>query len=170
MRKLIVLFFLAAFTVTVSAQTYYAASPLWKELTQTSAQNAPVKFFSPVPTDLFKTGVKAVNPSVWLLRPMATITAIQLNWNKVTKQFDASALSSAGLGVSYAHFVEANGLPYNNFSVNALLLLGGNIEATEPASMSFAITGSFMNFVSLGGLYNFGNKSFGILTGVAIKF
>lgn len=138
-----------------------------------SAQERHVAFFSPVPKDLFtpaQGGLKAVNPSLWLLRPTAEITAVQLNWNKVTKQFDASALSSAGLGISYAHFVEANGLPYNNFSVNALLLLGGNINQTEPASMSIALTGSFMNFVSLGGLYNLQSKSFGILTGVAIKF
>ena len=136
--------------------------------------NAQVKFFQPVPDNLFKTdasGLKAVqNANLWLFRPVATVTAVQLNWNKVTKQFDASALSSAGLGVSYAHFVESNGLPYNNFSANALLLLGASLENTEPANISFAITGSFMNFVSLGGLYNFQSKSFGILTGVAIRF
>ena len=156
MKKILALLFLAAFTISVSAQ------------------KAPVKFFAPVPVDLFAKDASSLktleNASVWLLRPMATITAVQLNWNKVTKQFDASALSSAGIGISYAHFIEANSLPYNNFSVNALLLLGGNIEATEPASMSIALTGSFMNFVSLGGLYNFSSKSFGILTGVAIKF
>jgi hypothetical protein len=152
MKKLIILFsFIAIFACT-------------------SAQERQVKFFAPVPNDLFKTGVKVVNPSVWLFRPVATITAIQLNWNKVTKKFDASALSSAGLGISYSHFIEANGLPYNNFSANAFLLLGASLENTEPANISFALTGSFMNFVSLGGLYNFQSKSFGILTGVAIKF
>jgi hypothetical protein len=139
-------------------------------MTTVQAQQPRAKFFAPVPTDLFKSGVKAVNPSVWLLRPTATVTAIQLNWNRVTKSFDASALSSAGLGVSYAHYIEANGLPYNNFSLNALLLLGASLENPEPANMSFALTGSFINFVSLGGLYNFSNKSFGILTGVLIKF
>jgi hypothetical protein len=136
--------------------------------------NAQVKFFNPVPDNLFKepvSGAKAIeNPSVWLFRPVATVTAIQLNWNKATKSFDATALSSAGLGVSYAHFIESNGLPYNNFSVNALLLLGASLETPEPASVSLALTGSFMNFISVGGLYNFGSKSFGILTGVAIKF
>jgi hypothetical protein len=142
--------------------------------TCTNAQEHQVKFFSPVPKDLLTKDVNDLktlqNASVWLFRPVATITAIQLNWNKVTKQFDASALSSAGLGVSYAHFIEANGLPYNNFSVSTLLLLGASLENTEPANVSLAVTGSFMNFISLGGLYNFQSKSFGILTGVNISF
>ena len=152
MKKPLIILLMVSFLVTVNAQ------------------QKQVKFFAPVPTDLFTTGQKAVNPSVWLLRPTATITAIQLNWNKVTKQFDASAISSAGLGVSYAHYVEANRLPYNNFSVNALLLLGASLENTEPANVSLALTGSFMNFVSIGALYNVSNKSFGILTGVLLKF
>jgi hypothetical protein len=156
MKRIILFFALVALFVTVSAQ------------------KAPVSFFSPVPVDLFAKDASSLktleNASVWLFRPVATVSAIQLNWNKVTKQFDASALSSAGLGISYAHFIEANNLPYNNFSVNALLLLGASLENTEPASMSIALTGSFMNFVSLGGLYSFGSKSFGILTGVVIKF
>jgi hypothetical protein len=134
------------------------------------SQNRSKGFFKPVPNDLLTKGDRALNQSVWLFRPAVTLTAIQLNWNKESKGFDASALSSAGMGVSYAHFIEANGLPYNNFSVNAVMLLGADIQNPSPATISFALTGTLFEYLNLGGLYNFSTKSFGILTGVQIKF
>lgn len=130
-------------------------------------------FFKPVEKNLFamesNSKDKAIT-NVWLFRPAIAVTAIQLNWNKDTKQMDASALSSAGMGIGYQHFIEANGLPYNNYGFNAILLLGADLEGSTPATMAFALTGSFFQFVNIGGLYNFSNKTFGILTGVTIRF
>lgn len=156
MRKLIVLLFLVVLSATGIAQ------------------DRSVAFFAPVPDNLFKTDTRGVrvieNASVWLIRPAISITAVQLNWNKVTKQFDASALNSAGLGIGYQHFIEIDGLPFNNYGINALLLLGANVTQTEPATVSIALTGSFLNFVNIGGLYNISQKTLGILTGVSLKF
>jgi len=155
MRKLIIVLFLATFSVAGYSQSKWDG------------------FFKPVEQNLFamesNSRDKAVT-NVWLIRPAIAVTAIQLNWNKDTKQMDASALSSAGMGIGYQHFVEVNGSPYNNYGFNALLLLGGNIDGTTPASMSLAVTGSLFQFVNIGGLYNFSTKTFGILTGVTIKF
>jgi hypothetical protein len=106
-------------------------------------------------------------PGKWLFRPAISITAIQLNWNKTTKQFDASALNQAGLGIGYQHFIDNSGTPYNDFGVNALLLLGAD---QGNGSMSFALTGSFLQYCNVGCLYNFSSQSFGILTGVTLKF
>lgn len=135
-----------------------------------TSQNVSQRFFRPVDNNLFKTGVKAVNPSVWLFRPTVAVTAIQLTYNKDSKGFDASALNSAGFGVGYQHFVEVNGLPYNNYGFNGLLLLGADVENIEPATVSLALTGSFFTYINVGAIYNFTNKKVGILTGVTFKF
>jgi hypothetical protein len=141
------------------------------------AQPSNVSFFKPVPKNLFVQGYtmttpKAItNPNVWLLRPTAQVTAIELNWNKLTKTFDASALSSAGIGISYAHFVEqADGTPYNNVSLNALLLLGADIEQTQPTSLKLAVMGSAFGGISLGVDVDLKSGLFGILTGLDLKF
>lgn len=156
MKKLIILCFLARLTFAGTLQ------------------GQSVRFFAPVPDQLFQITANSpkalVNPSVWLFRPAIAVTAVQLNWNKDTKSFDAAALNSAGMGIGYQHFIEVNGLPYNNYGLNAILLLGADIGQTEPATMAIALTGSFLQFVNIGGLYNITYKSFGILTGVTIKF
>jgi hypothetical protein len=128
-------------------------------------------FFKPVSKDMFKTetGAKTVVPSIWLLRPSFQITAVQLTWNKETKGFDSSPLSSVGAGVSYQHYVEANGTPFNNYGFNVLVLLGTDITKITPASLSVA--GTFnMSVINLGVGYNIGNKVPFILTGVKLDF
>jgi hypothetical protein len=148
MKKVIFVLILAAFAVSISAQS----------------------FFRPVPKNLFtadQSAAKDLKSGLWLIRPAIAVTAVQLNWNKTLKQFDASAFNQAGLGVGYQHFIDNNGEVYNNYGFNAILLLG----ATDlQPSMSVALTGSFFNYINVGGLYNFTLKSFGILTGVQLKF
>jgi hypothetical protein len=127
-------------------------------------------FFKPVTKDAFViSGQKAVSPSLWLFRPAVSLTAVQLTWNKTTKEFDSQPFSSAGLGVAYQHYIEVNGLPYNNFGFNALLLFGAP-TAIDPASMSVVGTITALKFISIGGGYNFGNKVPLILTGISYSF
>jgi len=153
MKKLITLLFFVILTITGFSQG----------------------FFKPVDSEMFKNdkGIRVLAVTQkWEFRPAITISAVQLNWNKGTKQFDASAFNSAGIGVGYQHFVElADGTPFNNFGFNGILLLGADdiLNPTVP-TISFAVTGSFLQYVQLGTLYNFTNKSFGILTGVNLKF
>jgi hypothetical protein len=150
MKKVIILLFFAALTLAGTSQG----------------------FFRPVDKNMFvnsKTGLRTLEiTQKWEFRPAITITAIQLNWNKLTKQFDASAFNQAGLGAGFTHFVELpDGTPFANYGINAILLLG--VQEAEPG-ISFAVTGSFLQYVNIGGLYNFSNKAFGILTGVNLKF
>jgi len=133
------------------------------------AQRPFSKFLSPVPNDLFKT-VQTIDrdisvdqkSSVWLLRPSFTITAVQWNWNKDSTQFDAVTFQSAGIGVGWNHYTEVNGLPFNNYGANALLLLGKDISA--------AVTFSGLGILNFGVVYNFTLKQPGLLTGIQIKF
>jgi len=136
---------------------------------------AQVSFFKPIPKDLFKSGtllkadVAATPTSVWLIRPAVSLTAVQLTWNKTTKEFDSQAFSSTGLGLGYQHYVEVNGVPYNNFGFNALLLFVADITK-QTASMAVVGTVSALKFVNVGAGYNFGTKSVLILTGITYNF
>ena len=138
-----------------------------------NAQIKSVPLFKPVPMDLFSSdqyGLKSLeNASVWMLRPSIQVTAVQLVWNKETKSFDSSPLSSIGAGVSYQHYIEANGQPFNNFGLNAFLLLGTDISQVSPASLGIATTVNY-SIVNAGIGYNFANKAPFILTGVTLKY
>ena len=130
-------------------------------------------FFNPITKNEFlvrsNLADKAVT-NVWLFRPAVAVTAIQLNWNKERKGFDATAFSSAGVGLGYQHFIDVNGDTFNNYGFNALVLFGYNLQTTEPATISLAVTGSLFQYLNLGVLYNISGKIFGILTGVTVKF
>lgn len=156
MKKILITLFLLATFAVVSAQSPFNG------------------FFKPVDKNMFKggdNGSKALeNASTWKFRPTIEITALQLVWNKSANNFDAASLQSAGPGLSYAHYVEVDSLPYNNFSINGLVLFGlipGEIVKT---SVSLAATVSALEFVNLGLGYNFTIKTPFILTGVTLKF
>jgi len=133
------------------------------------AQKPLKAFLSPVPNDLFKSALTIdrditsdYKASVWMLRPYIGVTAIHWNWDKDSKQFNASAFNSFGLGAGWQHFIEVNGQPYNNYGANALLILGEQVSA--------AVTFSAFSLFNFGAVYNITLKQPGILTGVKIIF
>ena len=147
----------------------------------TFAQTSPFEgFFKPVPKDLFKnpvynsTYLKGVDTTtksgVWLLRFDVEITAIQLAYNKNLKTWISSPLSSVGPGIGYKHYTNLNGVPYNDFGVNAILLLGYNWNRLSEASVSLVGTVNFLEYVNVGGGYDFVNKAPVILLGTTLKF
>jgi hypothetical protein len=152
MKKLITILLFATLAVSLNAQS----------------------LFKPVPKDLF-TQNKAVlnatqNASVWLWRISANVTAVELNWNKETKQFDSQPLSSAGPAIGYRHFTQANGLPYNDFGLNLAVLLGTDITHISPASVKVALIINALQYINVGADWNFGNNKPGILIGASINF
>ncbi len=155
MKKILLVLSLVALMVTVNAQI------------------KSVPLFKPVPQDLFTAdqyGLKSLeNASIWMLRPSIQVTAIQLTWNKETKSFDSSPLSSIGAGISYQHYIEVDEQPFNNFGVNAFVLLGTDISQVSPASLGIATTINY-SVVNAGVGYNFGNKVPFILTGITLKY
>jgi len=127
------------------------------------------QFFRPVPKDLFSAELSAdrtvKGTSVWLLRPAITITAVQWNWDKEAKEFNASAFQSAGMGIGWQHFRPTSATdptPYTNYGANILLLLGQDI--------SIAGTFNGLGLINIGCLYNFTLKEPGILLGVQLHF
>jgi len=105
--------------------------------------------------------------SFWLFRPVVSITAMQFLFESPVT---VSSLSSFGTGVSFQNIINANAAPYTRFGFNALLLFSQKIGDVEPASLSFALTGSFLNYVSVGGGYSLQAKKFFILTGITYNF
>lgn len=107
--------------------------------------------WEPIPEDLF-TAESTVDrtfrgTSIWLPRWTAGISASQLNYNKVTKKLEPVSFSKIGIGFSWAHYVESDGLPYNNFSVNAFLFLP---TLNTDNIISLAVTVSALQYLQIG--------------------
>ena len=131
-------------------------------------------FFRPVEaSDIVTVGTKSPN-SAWKIRPTATLvaTSYTLKFDEAGQfvGFNPSYLSSTGMGLSYAHYIISNGVPYNNYSINALLLL----PTIAGQGMSIAGTVSAFEFLNLGVGYQLNSGAFKeklfFLTGVSITF
>jgi hypothetical protein len=123
-------------------------------------------FFKPLDQSMF--GAKDLkSTTVWLFRPAVNITAYKLTYNKDLKQLDQQAFSSAGLGGGLQHYTEVNGMPYNDYGFNAILLLG--ISTTEnKANLGIAATVNALKILNFGIGYDFTGKNPFLLTGVNI--
>lgn len=156
MKKIVLLLFCIVLSFAVKAQ-----DSKWKG------------FFKPIPTyefqQLSNENDRAIT-SMWLFRPTVHVSAIQFTYNKETKGFDASSLTTAGAGVSYSHFIEVDGAPYNNFSVNGLMLFNMVPTETVQSGIGAAVTVTALRYVNAGCGYDFTGKQFFILTGVTISF
>ena len=125
------------------------------------------KFFRPVSDDLLlKTNERGV-VSTWMFRPVVQLSAMQITLGNPTT---VQALSSLGTGISYAHFTEANGQPYQNVAASVLLLFGTETMDVSPLEMSVAATVTAWQYLSVGCGFNFMDKTFFILTGISYSF
>ena len=122
-------------------------------------------FFKPVPGDMFSGNDRAIK-GTWLVRPHVGLTAMQINLSDKT----VTPFSSVGMGVSYAHFIEQAGEPYQILSANLVLLFGQQLEDTEPINLSIAGSVTFWQYLSLGVGYTFDNKNVFFLTGISYSF
>lgn len=138
-----------------------------------NAQSPWSGFFRPVDKRTFATRLaetKAGASSVWLFRPAVEISAVQITYDKTDKQWKSNALSSAGMGIGYQHYIESNGVPYNNFGFNLLMLFNYVPTETSDAGVSVAGTVSALKFIDVGAGYNFQLKAPFILTGIKYSF
>ena len=155
MKRLIILLILVTLTVPGYSQSVFKG------------------FFKPIPDNIFEAkyslGAMTVVPAKWLIRPQVSITAVQIN----LKTRETSTFNSAGVGVGYQHYINIEGRPFNNYGFNLLLLLGQEI-ATEgelpKAAFSIAAVANVLGWINVGPIYDTGNNTFGILTGVSLKF
>ena len=137
-------------------------------------------FFKPVPKDMFSTN-RAVS-SQWLFRPTVTVTSLTFKIKQTDGKFDgiqSAFLSKAGAGLTFAHYIEVDGLPYNNFSVNGILLLPTSnalgVVTEENSSVALAVTVSALQYINVGLGYDIIKgvpiaQNFFLLTGVQLTF
>ena len=127
-------------------------------------------FFKPVNTKQFEYHLKGVseglNPNVWLFRPAVSIAATMLTYDRTLKDWTSTAFTSVGMGIGYQHYIDNNGIPYNNFGFNALMFVNTVPEAT----ISLAGTVSALKFIDVGGGFNFGTKNPFVLLGIKYNF
>lgn len=91
---------------------------------------------------------KGFSDNVALIRFTAGVEANQYIYNKVSKSVEQKFFSKAGFGLSYAFYsIREDGTPYSDFSVNALVL---TTLADESPQLSFAVTGTFWQYISAG--------------------
>jgi hypothetical protein len=124
-------------------------------------------FFQPVNKKLLIVPGTRQPATVWLFRPVVTVTALQFMFKNPV---EVSSLSSLGTGLSLQHLINNDGEPYVNYGLNALILFTNDIGGIAPASLSFALTGSFLNYVSLGVGYSLEAKKAFLLTGITYNF
>ena len=125
-------------------------------------------FFKPVTTDIFPQGADRSMASVWLVRPMVQLSAMQINLGSPTT---VQPLSSLGTGVSYAKFTpNENGEPYQVFSANLLVLFGTEMVEVAPMKLSIAAGVTCWQYLSIGFGYSFTDKRAFLLTGISYSF
>lgn len=117
-------------------------------------------------------GAKA-GSGAWFFRINAALTAttfkLQYDEAGAFTGIKSAFLSKAGMGLSYSHYIEADGVVKNNYSVNGLMLM----PVDGDTNVALAVTGSFYN-VSAGIGYDcmkgpFKENIFGLF-GVQIAF
>ena len=129
-------------------------------------------FFKPVDKQMFsfKADEGQAASSQWLFRPKATISAMKITQDKLTKEVITSSFTSGGVGIGYEHFTPVNGEPYNNFGVEAILLIDAIPTETTKTGISAVIAVSALKILSAGPGYDFANKQFFALVGITLDF
>ena len=127
--------------------------------------------WKPVPADLFKTYNKSltvgqVQKTVeWIPRISAGLIAVQ--WTLEDGIIQQSAFNKVGLGFSYARFIDNEGTPYNDLSVNGFVFFPTDGSSS---ALTIAATVSALKYIQVGLDYDFGLKKVGLLTGIAYTF
>jgi hypothetical protein len=129
MKRLILLFGIILISISVSAQYF------WQ----------PVKNHPYFDQKLTKS-VDRIS-GIWLVRLSAGVIADELKYNKVSKVLEQQAFNKMGLGVSWNHYKDNAGNPYNDFSVNGFLFVP---SGATPTNMSIAVTASVFQFLQAG--------------------
>lgn len=132
MKKLFLLLFLVALTVTGSAQINF------KGFFHTTVDRNYLQS---------QAGLKAIGAPVILVRPAFTMNALKLMKSDVPGQsLDVSSFQSGGVGMSFVFY---NGT-VTNFSIDALALTPLDLSGATPFTISPALAVKGWNIISAG--------------------
>jgi hypothetical protein len=139
------------------------------------SQEAWKGFFQPMSAQRFDRmvatrGDRSIYPKLWVFRPAVSITAMKLIYDKELKQLSSTSFTSLGIGAGYQHYINVDGLPYNNFGFNLLMLYTAIPTETTKSGISLAGTVSALKFIDLGVGYDFDVKQAFGLMGIKYNF
>ena len=124
--------------------------------------------FKPVPKNLF-TGDRALNSSTWLMRLNAGVVGTSYAKNKETGNVEVIPLNALGFGISYLHYKDVEGSPFNDFGFNALLL-----QNTQTPGMGVGVYGTYntgpIGLLNVGGHYDLNSKRFMVDVGITFHY
>jgi len=115
-------------------------------------------------------GDKSINPKLWVFRPVVEVSAIKLSYDKELKQVSSASFTSMGFGLGYQHYINIDGLPYNNFGFNLLMLYTAIPTETTKSGISLAGTVSALKFLDVGLGFDFDIKQVFGLMGIKYNF
>jgi hypothetical protein len=128
-----------------------------------SAQSKWDGFFKPVTNETLQKvqGDKAM-PGTFLFRPSVTLVATEFRLGYGEDgSFDglnSSYLSKTGIGISYAHYIDSQGEPFNDYSINGMLMF----PTEGQTNLGVALTVSALRYINVGFGYD-------IIKGVPFK-
>jgi len=136
------------------------------------SQNAFRYFFKPLPKTYTEArDYRQAGSSVWYFRPAVTVTALRFTYvHQPTNPFEVSNFSNMGAGISYQHFIDNAGVPYNNFGFSLLALFNNYPLGSGTATMSIAGTVNLFQYMNVGAGWDFSQKKVFFLTGVTYSF
>ena len=146
MKKVIIFMFLIALTVVGTAQNKWNG------------------FFKPVENTLVS---KASGTNVWKPRPAVHVTAMEIGYDKATKTWNTYSFQSAGVGISYQHFIQSNGQSVTNYGFTGLMLFNGT---PGTVLISPAVTVELLQIFNFGVKYDTGMKKVSGLLGISYSF
>lgn len=154
--KKCILFFLAM----ILATTMSFSQNLWKG------------FWKPVTSDaVFMSSLRSdIGTYDWKFRPTFNVIATKLTLTGDAKVFNVGTLNAAGVGISIQHFIDVDGVPYNNFGVNAMLMLNTDINTEVDIAPSPFIGVQALQYFNGGVGYDTGLKKIFFALGISYSF
>lgn len=121
-------------------------------------------------------GVDQVSKGVFIPRWTASMTGTAMKYDFDAKEVVSTSVARIGAGLSWAHLTDVEGVAFNDYSFNALVLF----PTEKDANLGVAVTFSCLNFlgkfnVNAGPMYDFVKdvpfkSNIGLLTGVTYVF
>lgn len=169
-RILILAVLLSGIGLSASGQVPAHPAPRGEQIKKVSPWSG---FFKPVDKNLLSISTRkgVESQTVWLFRPTVEVSAMQFLPSKTPGVvFEVATFQSAGMGLSYQHYVNVNDVPYNNYGLNLLLLFDQIPRETTSVNLSLAGTVNALQFLNFGVGYNFGMNKIFLLTGLTYNF
>jgi hypothetical protein len=158
MKKLIGIILFASLSFAVSAQGLLR--PIQKNLFRIETQK--LQLASP------DVKVEAVT-SLWVLRLQAGVTGTSYGKNPETKELEITPLSAICAGISYLHYSNADGVPFNDFGFSALIL-----QNTQRPGIGLGLYGTYntgqVGLLNLGAHYDFNVKQVFVDVGLTFHY